>query len=93
MTGFVGRFVAAIAGSTSNGQKTANPGKEGVVWVTRGSCRTCSTPIPDPSEAPTAADPTDPIANSAAGDDGQPRSTFCSVECRDEFMGVVGSDR
>jgi len=87
MMGLVSRLAAAARGYPARTEADAK--EDGVVWVARNECRTCRTPINDPSSAPTAVDTSDVICNASASDQ-PPRSTFCCDECREEFIDVFG---
>lgn len=87
MIGLVARLAAVARGEAPEDEDEVDPDGEGVFWVTRNECRTCGDRIANPEGQPTAADRSSGIANMAAS--GQaPRSTFCSEECRDEFVEV-----
>lgn len=92
MIGFVGRFASAIARGDADQDRTAfDTDADGVIWVTRNECRTCQAPIEDPRGKPHARDESELLTNLVSGDDGEPRSTFCSDECLQQFLEVFGN--
>mgnify|MGYP006284541143 CR=1 FL=1 len=86
MIGLVARL-AALAGA----EEEAVDDEHGLFWVSRNECRTCGAAIAEPEGKPTAADTSSPIANASASGR-RPRSTFCSEDCRDEFLEVFGGE-
>lgn len=84
MIGLVARL-AALAGADEKGVDD----EHGLVWVSRQQCRTYDAAIAEPEGKPTAADTSSVIANASASGR-RPRSTFCSEECREEFLEVFG---
>jgi|AntRauTorcE11898_2_1112593.scaffolds.fasta_scaffold58464_2 hypothetical protein len=81
MIGLVSRLTAAARGAD------VDRDGEGVFWVTRNECRTCGERIADPERQPTEVDTSSAIANMAASSE-EPRSTFCSEVCHEEFVEV-----
>ena len=89
MIGLVARL-AALADDSDEELEDVDDG-HGLFWVSRNECRTCQEPIAEPEGKPTAPDTSSPIANASASGR-RPRSTFCSEDCREEFLEVFGDE-
>ena len=86
MLGLVARLAAVVDGGPEASETAVDGAADGVFFTTRNDCRTCHAPIRDPRAAPTARDPSSPIATLAGAT--APTATFCSEECRAEFVDV-----
>jgi hypothetical protein len=86
-------LVARLASLTGESERESDDVDDdhGLFWVSRNECRTCGEGIAEPEGKPTAPDTSDPIANATASGR-EPQSTFCSEECRDEFLEVFSGD-
>lgn len=85
MLGLFARLSAVVDVDQEESEHAVDGDADGVFFTTRNDCRTCSEAIANPEEAPTAADPSSRIAALASED---AIATFCSEECRAQFVDV-----